>query len=37
MEICGTGSALGSDGNQKDPVPGCSLVPVSSGLWAGPS
>jgi hypothetical protein len=26
----------GADGNQKDPVPGCSLVPVSSWLWAGP-
>jgi hypothetical protein len=29
MEGCVTGSALGSDGNWKNPVPGCSLVPVS--------
>ena len=26
---CGTGSALGAEGNGEDPVPGCSLVPVS--------
>ena len=29
MEHCGTGSAMGSEENWKDPVPGCSSVPVS--------
>jgi hypothetical protein len=31
------GQLWGTDGNQKDPVPGCSMVPVSCGLWEGPS
>ena len=31
------GQLWGADRNQKDPVPGCSLVPVSWWLWAGPS
>lgn len=37
MESCGPGSALGADGNRKDPVPGYSLVPVSWVLCAGSS
>ena len=37
IEICGTESTPGTNGNQKDPVAGCSLVPVSWGLWACPS
>ena len=37
MELCGTGSALGADGNWKDPVPGCSYVSVFCGLQVGPS
>jgi hypothetical protein len=37
METCGKGSAQDTDGNQKDLVLGCSLVPVSRGLWEGPS
>lgn len=37
MEICGTGSAPGTDGNQKNSVPTCSLVPVPWYLWSGPS
>jgi hypothetical protein len=37
MEHYDTGSAPGTDGNWKDPVPGCSSVPVSWGLWEGPS
>jgi hypothetical protein len=28
-ESCGTGSAPGADRIWEDPVPGCSLVPVS--------
>lgn len=36
LDSCGTGSALDSDGNQKYLVPGCSVVPGSCGLWAGP-
>jgi hypothetical protein len=31
------GQLLGADRNQKDPVPGCSLVPVSWWLWEDPS
>jgi hypothetical protein len=31
------GQHQGADRNLKDPVPGCSLVPVSLWLWAGPS
>jgi hypothetical protein len=37
MENCGTGSAPGADGNQKDPVPGCFSISMSWRLWAGPS
>ena len=37
MYLCGTGSALGVDRNQKSPVPGCSWAFVSSGFWAGSS
>ena len=33
MECCGTGSISGTDGNQKDPAPCCSSIPVSWGLW----
>jgi hypothetical protein len=33
LQSCATGSALGADGNQKDPIPGCSLVHVSWGFW----
>ena len=36
-ESFSTGFAAGTDGNQKNPVPGCSFVPVFWGLWAGPS
>jgi hypothetical protein len=35
IEHCGTGSALGSDKNLKDPVPSCSLVPLPWWPWAG--
>jgi hypothetical protein len=37
MESCGTGQLQGGHRNQNDPVPGCSLVPVSCWLWEGPS
>ena len=36
IEGCGTGKAPGSDGYRKDPVPGCSFVPVSCWLWVAP-
>ena len=31
MWLCGTGSALGSEGDRKTPVPGSPLAPVSKG------
>jgi hypothetical protein len=36
-ECYGTGSALGANGNRKDPAPGSSSVPVSWGFQVGPS
>jgi hypothetical protein len=37
MDRCGSGSAQGADVNWKDPVPSCSLVPVTWWLWVDPS
>jgi hypothetical protein len=37
MESCGKAQLQGADGNQNDPVPGYSSVPVSWGLQVGPS
>jgi len=34
---CGTSLALGTDEDQNDPVPSCSMVPVPSMLLVGPS
>lgn len=37
VESCITGLSQSLDGNWKDPVPGCSVVPVPCGLLVGPS